>query len=98
MEEIDITGLDKRKVLMALYEDARVQGMGILHARSERMTIAEAGLNLREAAEHEDGRAYFDYLHGRVLKVDLTGDKFSPRLYDRDNGHGAAQRAVDAIR
>lgn len=93
MDEIDITGLDKRRVLMALYEDARVQGMGILHARRERMTIAEAGELLAPGQPH-----YFDYVHGRVLKVNLAGDKFSPRLYDRDNGHGAAQRAVDAIR
>lgn len=96
MDEIDITGLDKRKVLIALYESARVQGMGILHARSERMTIAEAG-ELLAPREHGEP-PYFDYVHGRVLKVNLAGDKFSPRLYDRDNGHGAAQRAVDAIR
>ena len=96
MEEIDITGLDKRKVLMALYADARVQGMGIFQARSGGMTIAEAG-ELLAPREHGEP-PYFDYVHGRVLKVNLAGDKFSPRLYDRDNGHGAAQRAVDAIR
>ena len=37
---------------------------------------------------------YFDYVHGRVLKVDLNGEAFSPRLYDRDNGPGAARQAL----
>ena len=43
-------------------------------------------------------QTYFDYLHGRVLKVELSGDEFDERLYDRDCGEGAAQRAVDSIR
>ena len=43
-------------------------------------------------------QTYFDYLHGRVLKVDLSGDEFDERLYDRDCGEGAAQRAVDSVR
>lgn len=34
----------------------------------------------------------------RVLKVDLSGEEFDERLYDRDCGEGAAQRAVDSIR
>ena len=38
------------------------------------------------------------YLHGRVLKVDLSRDEFDERLYDRDCGEGAAQRAVDSVR
>lgn len=39
----------------------------------------------------------YDYLYGRVMKVDLAGDEFDERLYDRDCGEGAAQRAVDSI-
>lgn len=34
----------------------------------------------------------------RVLKVELSGDEFDERLYDRDCGEGAAQRAVDSIK
>ena len=30
--------------------------------------------------------------------MDLSGDEFDERLYDRDCGEGAAQRAVDSIR
>ena len=30
--------------------------------------------------------------------MDLSGDEFDERLYDRDCGEGAAQRAVDSVR
>ncbi len=41
---------------------------------------------------------YFDYLAGRVMKIDLSGDELDPRLYDRDLGQGAAERTIDALR
>lgn len=88
---IDIANLDKASVLMALYENAHVQGLGFLHASDEPMS-RDAALKLLER------RTYFDYVQGRVMKVNLTGDAFDPFLYDRDNGQGAAQRAIDTIR
>ena len=33
-----------------------------------------------------------------MLNVDLSWDEFDERLYDRDCGEGAAQRAVDSVR
>lgn len=42
----------------------------------------------------DSGQTYFDYLKGRVMKVDLSGDKLNPFLYDRDNGQGAAAAAL----
>ena len=41
---------------------------------------------------------HFDYIQGRVLKIEFDGDNIDPRLYDRDNGHGAALRAVGTVR
>jgi methyl-accepting chemotaxis protein len=32
-----------------------------------------------------------------VIKVDLSGDEFSPRLFDRDNYEGAAADAIGAF-
>ena len=89
---VDIKGLDKARVLKALYDHSHVQGSGFLQAVPDWVVTVEhcAGL----LAKH----SYFDYLHGRVLKVDLSGDEFDERLYDRDCGEGAAQRAVDSIR
>ena len=41
---------------------------------------------------------YFDYLQGRVMKVRIQGDELDPRLYDRDNGEGAAEQAIWVLR
>ena len=56
------------------------------------MTVAEAEEILNQTT-------YFDYLKGRVMKVDLSSDdSFEEWLYDRDNGKGAAQRVIDSLR
>lgn len=88
---INIKGKDKAKVLKALYDNSCVQGLGFLKAVD---TFTED--NARELLKTQK---YFDYLHGRVMKVDLSSDEeFEERLYDRDNGMGAAQRAIDSIK
>ena len=89
---VDIKGLDKARVLKALYDHSHVQGSGFLQAVPDGVVTVEhcAGLLAKYS--------YFDYLHGRVLKVELSGDEFDERLYDRDCGEGAAQRAVDSIK
>lgn len=84
---IDISEMNKAKVLAKLYNASKPLGMGILHFTPEDMTIAEAESLLKRGS-------YFDYLKGRVMKVDLSGDTLDPRLYDRDNGQGAAARAL----
>ena len=89
---VDIKGLDKARVLKALYDHSHVQGSGFLQAVPEGVVTVEHCAGLLEK------QTYFDYLHGRVLKVELSGDEFDERLYDRDCGEGAAQRAVDSIK
>lgn len=88
---IDISGLDKAAVLAALYNGSRPQGMGILHFDATPMTAEMARPFVSQ-------RMRFDYLNGRVLKVDISGDTMDPRLYDRDLGDGAAARAVATLR
>lgn len=39
----------------------------------------------------------FDYLKGRVMKINLEGDELDIRNYDRDNGAGAAEKAIKAM-
>jgi hypothetical protein len=89
---IDISDLNKADVLAALYNSAKPLGMGMLHYDPKPMT--------REQAEGllKGNDLYFDYVKGRVIKVGLKGDSFDPWLYDRDNGEGAAQQAVDGLR
>lgn len=90
MQNINIAGKNKAKILAALYNSARAQGLGFLHLTPEPMTEAQASELLEKTQ-------YFDYLQGRVMKVDLRGDELNPRLYDRDNGQGAAERALRGI-
>jgi hypothetical protein len=74
--------------LARLYNRARPQGLGFLQATPEPMTTAEAQALL------DKGRTYFDYLQGRVMKIDPTREPLDTRLYDRDNGFGAAEDAL----
>ncbi len=85
---IDLKGRNKAEVLAKLYNASKVQGMGFLQAVDGQMSAYEAQKLL------DEGQTYFDYLHGKVMKVDLSGDSLDPWLYDRDNGEGAAARAL----
>ncbi len=87
---IDIKGLDKAKVLKALYDGSHIQGLGFLQAVND--------FTEEDARELIKTQTYFDYLYGRVLKVDLSSDSFEEWLYDRDNGQGKAQRIIESLR
>lgn len=91
---IDLTKYDKAEVLAILYNHSKPQGMGFLQADSNPMTKEEAQDLLAKLPEKYK---YFDYLKGRIMKVDLTGDYLDPSLYDRDNGKGAAERAIEFL-
>lgn len=89
---INIKGLNKAEVLKELYNNSKVQGLGFLQATGTDMTTEEAKELLKHAT-------YFDYLHGKVMKVDLSSDnEFEEWLYDRDNGTGAAARVIEKLR
>lgn len=90
--DIDISDLDKAEVLAALYNRAQPQGMGMLHYDPIPMDAKEAQEIL------DSGSHYFDYLKGRVMKVNLGADTFSSRLYNRDNGAGAAEQVILKLR
>lgn len=90
---MDISKLDKAEVLAALYNRAQSQGMGFMHYTSEDMTVEQAHALLAEM-EADGQRLYFDYLKGRVMKVDLAGPDMRTALYNRDNGPDAAENAL----
>lgn len=92
---IDISKLNRAAVLAALYNNSKQQGMGFLHARGDHaMTQEQAQMEIDAMGED---RLYFDYLHGRVMKVDIGQDELDAWGYDRDNGHGAARRALQNL-
>lgn len=92
---IDIKGIDKAELLAGLYNASRQKGMGFLHSRGGRDMTKEQAEEEIKAAQPE---LYFDYLHGRVMKVQLSGDTLSPWGFDRDNHEGAAAEVVAEIR
>lgn len=92
-DTIDISKLDKAEVLAALYNASKQHGMGFLHARGrDAMTTEQAK---EELAANPRGK--FDYLHGRAMKIYLAEDNLEVWIYDRDNGKGAAQRALQPL-
>lgn len=104
-DDINIKGLDKADVLAALYNASKPLGMGMFHFEAKPMTHDEAAKLLETGAAGEstnrppdDTGVYFDYLKGRVMKVKIGGDTLNPWLYDRDNGCGAAARAIAPLR
>lgn len=89
--KINISSLDKAALLAALFNNSHAQGMGFLQPHAQNMTYEEAQSLLATSS-------YFDYVRGRVMKVDLGSDVLYTRLYDRDNGQGEAQRVIDSLR
>ncbi len=88
---MNIEKLNKAEVLAALYNNSKAQGMGVLHYTPENMTKEDAQKLL------DSGQTYFDYVEGRVMKIDLSGDELRTHLYNRDNGEGAAERALNHL-
>jgi hypothetical protein len=87
-----IGGMDRALILAALYNRAQVQGMGFLQAKPGSMTVREA----REILS--TGQTYFDYLYGRVMKINLNTNDTDTRMYNRNNGTGAAEKVMSDLR
>ncbi|MFH1367054.1 MAG: hypothetical protein ABIH38_03650 [Patescibacteria group bacterium] len=110
---ISIAGLDKAAVLAALYNSSKPQGMGFMHYDPTPMTPEDALCIIYFRGDDKTmmfsgdtpfveppgpDNLNFDYLNGRVMKVDLSGDEFDPWGYDRDNGDGEAERVINELR
>jgi hypothetical protein len=97
---IDVSSIKPAALLAALYNASRPLGMGFLSFTPQDMGEAEAEEILKDATTRQGGGgiAYFDYLKGRVMKVRIGTPTLDPRLYDRDNGEGAAAEVVAGLR
>jgi len=90
MSSITIANLNKADVLAALYNASKPLGMGFMAYDPKPMTRDEAEILLKE-------RTRFDYLKGRVMKIDLAGDMLDSTRYNRDNGDGCAERIIGEL-
>lgn len=88
--KIDISKKDKAAVFKALYDYAKPKGMGMFMYKPGDISIEQAREIVTESMD-------FDYVGGRVMKVNISGDSFDPWLYDRDNGQGRAAMAIDTV-
>lgn len=105
--DIDISNLPKPAVLAALHNGTCAMGMGVLNDIHRDMTDEEAAKIMGwgddatrmfgELGNRED-RLYFDYVQGRPLKADITGDVWDCWLYDRDAGSGRGAAVIAALR
>ncbi|EFQ97285.1 hypothetical protein MGYG_00326 [Nannizzia gypsea CBS 118893] len=86
-ELVDITGLDKVKLMLALYEKAcrSMYDVGHLSAEEARCMF-------------DKQKGNFDYVNGRCFKCNLSGDFVSPWGYDRDAGKGRFEEVVTELR
>ena len=88
---MNINELKKSAVLAALYNASKPQGMGFMHYDPKPMTEEEAEDILSRGT-------YFDYLEGRVMKIDLSKDEVDTRGYNRDNGADVAEDVIMVLR
>lgn len=79
-------------------------GMGFLQARPFSIEEARQWVEQRKVHDADTGfmshsdELYFDYVTGVPLKVNITNDTFDEWGYDRDQGEGAAEAAIRALR
>ena len=90
---VDITGLDKAEVLYWLWHYSKSQGISVYDLPiTGRVSMFDCKI-----AVEQSPNLYFDYFKGKVIKCDISGDSFDPRLYDRDNGAGKAEIAIQNL-
>ena len=84
---VDITGLDRAQLLLALLTHAGACRSDILRlsTKDTQKIIDERGLS-------------FDSLLGVALKIDLEPDLVNPTLYDREHGFNQVKRVVQRLK
>ena len=88
---INIKGLNKAEVLLELYNHSKEQRLGVITPDIE--------LSVEDCEALLEDHISFDFLFDRIIKVDLSDDdEFDESLYDKNNGKGKAQEAIDDLR
>lgn len=96
MATIDIAELDKAAILAALYNAA----LPLMQPEGQPtvMTVGHAEGFLKGLSKLDN--QYIDFLGGRSIqwRHDEGGDTLNTYFYDRDNGEGAAEKAIAHLR
>ncbi|WP_419418539.1 hypothetical protein ACNVED_08210 [Legionella sp. D16C41] len=95
----DISGLDKAKLLIALYDNAKnsawtkgtLRNMPFLSG--QKLELSE-----EKARQLLSNNSYIDYVGPVLIKTSFSGDTIDTSSYDRDHhGNGGAKLAGDVI-
>lgn len=87
---LNITGVDKAEILRVLYNHSKPLGMGMLQYIPGDLSTEDSQILIKRQKS-------FDYLQGRVMKIDLSGDTLRTGLYNRDNGDNAAEKILKPL-
>ena len=90
---VNIKGLNKAEVLLALWNRSHSQGMSFLG-----MDVAHPDIKTAEVWIEQNPLLDFDYVNGHIIKCNIKGDEFDPYLYDKDCGVGAAAAVIEKLR
>lgn len=94
---INIKGLNKAEVLLALWRGSHSQGISFFGRGEGSFTLEMAEKMVSELTK-SNHRLYFDYVYGHVIKCDITDDTFDDRLYARDCGEGTSENVIEFVR
>lgn len=94
---INIQGIDKAELLLALTERAVPQGRGIVTAMKVKPTLEICQEEIKYRLDRGDTSLTFDWFLGRPIKVTIgTDELIRADLYDRDNGGPGTAEAIVA--
>lgn len=86
---VSIKGLEKVKLLKALWEGAKPASFFTKYG------ISSPAFD--EPVAIDAVKSYIDYYSGRGIKTDLSGDTANPTSYDAEWGAGAFQKIVTSL-
>lgn len=97
---VDISGLDREAVLVALWQRASNAMPFMVQAMTGELTLEAAREALQNPAyARDDGSLHFDYFKGAEMKVTFMKEgRIFAHLYDRAHGQGAAEEVVAGLR
>lgn len=90
--DINIAGLDKKVLFASLFDGAHEVGRGIGMGADAHKEITPG-----EWRDVLGANYIIEYLRGRSMHVNLSGEIFNSFLYDRDNGPGKAQAIIATL-
>ncbi|KAK1143963.1 hypothetical protein N8T08_005872 [Aspergillus melleus] len=86
---VSIAGIDKANLTYALWHRSSVAMWFALNGRAPPTLTRDEAQTMGQDCDWS-----FDYLAGRVMKCNLSGDSVDPWGYDRDNGDGAERSSL----